>query len=135
MKVVREGKRQVTVERFRVFDYKDEPGGGYMFPCNVRGSVSASKLIPIALRNYYACRHDFICGRKVEDKGIKAISNVDYQPTVIECDCGAHVELRTNSNQCECGRWYNMSGQLLVHPRFWGEETGETAAEIRHYWK
>jgi len=31
---------------------------------------------------------------------------------------------------CECGRDYNMSGQLLAPRAQWGEDTGESPSEI-----
>jgi len=31
------------------------------------------------------------------------------------CDCGEEVELLGFTNTCECGRDYNMEGQLLHH--------------------
>jgi hypothetical protein len=34
------------------------------------------------------------------------------------------------TNTCECGRDYNWGGQLLAPRSQWGEETGETAADI-----
>jgi len=49
-----------------------------------------------------------------------------YEPPIIKCTCSRHLTLHSSlSNKCECGRFYNGSGQLLSHPRNWGEETGE----------
>ena len=46
------------------------------------------------------------------------------------CDCGAEVELGGFTNTCECGADYNMSGQRLASRSQWGEETGESIADI-----
>lgn len=52
------------------------------------------------------------------------------EPAVGKCDCGGLVSLEGFTNACSCGRLYNMSGQELSDPRFWGEETGEHPADI-----
>jgi PHP family Zn ribbon phosphoesterase len=52
---------------------------------------------------------------------------------VIECDrCGAHVELVDFfCTECpKCGAEYNGGGQRLAPHSQWGEETGETYADI-----
>lgn len=53
------------------------------------------------------------------------------QPAIGCCDyCKAEVVLDRFTNTCECGRDYNGSGQLLAARSQWGEETGETYADI-----
>lgn len=44
--------------------------------------------------------------------------------------CRRHVELCSFTNTCECGADFNMEGALLADRSQWGEETGETAADI-----
>lgn len=52
-------------------------------------------------------------------------------PAVGLCQCGHLVTLYGFTNTCErCGRDYNMDGQLLAPREQWGEETGETLADI-----
>lgn len=51
-------------------------------------------------------------------------------PMVIECDCGRKLELWAFTNTCQCGKDYNQAGQHLAPRIQWGEETGETAADI-----
>jgi hypothetical protein len=46
------------------------------------------------------------------------------------CVCGAEVALSGFTNACDCGRDYDMGGSLLAPREQWGEETGETAAQI-----
>jgi len=48
----------------------------------------------------------------------------------IECGCGREVECYAFTNTCDCGREYNHAGQRLAPRSQWGEETGETAADI-----
>jgi hypothetical protein len=48
----------------------------------------------------------------------------------IRCACGRNVECPAFTNTCECGRDYNWAGQLLAPRSQWGEDTGETAADL-----
>lgn len=49
---------------------------------------------------------------------------------VIRCECGQEVFCSHFTNTCECGRDYNMSGQLLADRSQWGAETGEHPADV-----
>ena len=56
------------------------------------------------------------------------------EPAIGLCVCGQKVELDGFTNTCDsCGRDYNSSGQMLADRSQWGEETGETAADILSY--
>ena len=44
--------------------------------------------------------------------------------------CQREVYLDGFTNTCECGIDYNSAGQELAPREFWGEETGESYAEI-----
>jgi len=48
----------------------------------------------------------------------------------IRCACGRTVACEGFTNTCECGADYNWAGQRLEPRACWGEETGETAADI-----
>lgn len=49
----------------------------------------------------------------------------------IRCACRRELDLHDGFlNTCDCGRDYNGSGQLLAPRSQWGEETGETLADI-----
>ncbi len=67
-------------------------------------------------------------------KIIKQREHRDFKksiPAVGECDnCKRHVTLGNFTNTCECGCDYNMSGQKLADRSQWGEETGESVADI-----
>lgn len=46
-------------------------------------------------------------------------------------DCRTKLALNDFTNTCsKCGADYNSGGSRLVDRRFWGEETGESAADI-----
>lgn len=49
---------------------------------------------------------------------------------VVTCSCGRTVTCSSFTNTCDCGADYNMSGSRLAPREQWGEETGETAADI-----
>lgn len=54
----------------------------------------------------------------------------EVERKVGRCLCGREVGLLFFTNTCECGRDYNMSGQLLASREQWGEETGESVSDI-----
>lgn len=51
-------------------------------------------------------------------------------PAILKCDCGEEVMLWGFTNTCNCGADYNQSGQRLAPREQWGEETGESLADI-----
>jgi len=65
---------------------------------------------------------------------MRIIKNRDRErgtPAVGACNhCGRHVELDGFTNSCTCGADYNWAGQELAHRSQWGEETGESLADI-----
>lgn len=62
--------------------------------------------------------------------GIKFRTYTVKRPLIIKCDCGEELHCDRFTNTCDCGRDYNMSGQLLASREFWGEETGENLSDI-----
>lgn len=57
--------------------------------------------------------------------------HIQRSPLVIECNCGRKLEHYSGPDvDCHCGAIYNAFGQLLAPRQFWGEETGETLADI-----
>jgi hypothetical protein len=64
-------------------------------------------------------------------KEIVQFSNISRGYTLIKCDCGEEVYCDGFTNTCECcGADYNSAGQQLAPRCFWGEETGESIADI-----
>jgi len=49
---------------------------------------------------------------------------------IIRCRCGREVKCSGFTNTCECGADYNWAGQRLAPRSQWGEETGESVADI-----
>lgn len=53
------------------------------------------------------------------------------EPKIIQCKCGRRVECDGFTNTCDrCGADYNWAGERLAPRSEWGEETGESAADI-----
>lgn len=122
-KVIRQSRWVENTSYELVYAYMDEPGAGFGFPCTADGTVEA--LNPDAQANYLKCVRN-MHERPVICRGVKKLSARYRVPAAILCDCGRELELiDCMTNECDCGRFYNGSGQSLVHPRFWGEETGE----------
>lgn len=92
------------------------------FPCNVDGD-------PLDLNEYCQALYDSYI-----EAGLKPWrSEVEHawnEYAIIRCHCGAEVELYGFTNTCECGADYSAEGALLADRGQWGEETGETAADI-----
>jgi|CZKU01.1.fsa_nt_gi hypothetical protein len=101
-------------------------GGGYSFLCNEAGHLDEANLPPAARDNYRACLAGLALVRSVVE------SVHDYtEHAVGACEvCGREVVLYGFTNACDCGADYNASGQLLAPRECWGEETGESLADI-----
>ena len=110
------------------FDNLNCPGAGWSFECDEAGNVDEDALPPAALANLNDCR------KRMNPCGPGRIIRTPWSythPSVGQCDrCSAEVLLQHAQNTCRCGAWYNMAGQALRDPEYWGEETGETAADI-----
>jgi hypothetical protein len=134
---IRPAKRITEYNYSRVFDDADQPGSGFGFPCDEQGrllrlSERGQPLNESARANYAACLQGTVNGRQVVDRGVRRYENRYTQPAIIACEnCSRPVVLSSDTVLCErCGRYYNLSGQSLSDPSNWGEETGETAADI-----
>lgn len=155
----RERIETITYTRFFQREGVSE-GSGAAFDCDANGNVDVDKLQPAGRKNYEDClmgvsshwegvqyKHDptaddgyggyvpvpgtgHIVPDKMIDRGVQEYRHSYTQPAVGECACGEHVDLGHFTNTCECGRDYNMSGQLLAPRSQWGEETGESVEDI-----
>lgn len=123
MKIIKESEIVNAVEYLRHFDWKDDPGSGFSFPCDEYGNVNLSDK-PEAKENYEKC----LSGEyDVVDLGVQKYEWTYREPAVGLCNhCNAEVELYGFTNTCECGTDYNWAGQELAPREFWGEETGES---------
>ena len=102
----------------------DDSGSGFTFECEEDGTP---KLANDAQRANYALALD---ATKYRAEGVRVDEWTYRIPAVLKCDCGREVRLDGFTCSCDCGRDYNSSGSLLAPRSQWGEETGETAADI-----
>jgi hypothetical protein len=125
-------------------------GSGLMFDLNdeqthVRqwdDGIKARRLVPIAEDEHYSqvladsAAGTLVCpsdGARLTDEGIQRHEWTYWVNGVIACvHDGAHIELySTIANPCpECGTDYSATGQRLAPREQWGEETGESLADI-----
>ncbi|UCC72023.1 MAG: hypothetical protein JSV86_16895 [Gemmatimonadota bacterium] len=131
MKIIRRGRRSTEVSYVRRFEWRDCPGGGFSFACDAEGNVNINHLTVVARGSYAGCVSGSIDGRDLIDLGVEREVRSWREPSIGACDrCGRHVTLAGFTNTCECGADYNMSGQRLADRSQWGEETGESVADI-----
>jgi hypothetical protein len=107
----------------RMFDWRDGRGGGFSFPCDAEENL----LRQTPGEHYEKCLDGTY---DVVDRGVVSWVETYVEPAAIRCACGREVELGHFTNTCPCGRDYNWNGSLLATREQWGDETGETLAEI-----
>jgi hypothetical protein len=127
MKILSKRARWERTEFYRSFDYADEPGCGFGFPCDEAGNPTLTRTTSETFRE---CLTGLVSGRAVVDKGVRTSTNRGITPAVGLCDCGEEVVLASFTSTCACGADYNTSGQQLAPREQWGEETGETLSDI-----
>ena len=127
MRIIRKASNIQKVTFYLDYEYLDLPGAGFSFPCTEQGGVD---LTEYAAKNYQACQEGSVNGHRVTFRGIKKHVRVHMLPAVGLCRCGREVTLHGFTNTCQCGKDYNWAGQLLAPRSQWGEETGESLADI-----
>lgn len=130
-RIIKQRERVEEVYYRRDFTWKDDWGAGFSFACDKDGNPE--DLLPEAQKNYEMClRGEDENGRKILDDGVQEYRHGYIVPAVLLCDCGNEVDLEFSlTNTCDkCGTDYNMSGQRLAPRSQWGEETGESFADI-----
>lgn len=121
---------QIRVEEssFRLcFEYLDHPSAGFSFDCDKDGNVDLEAMNIAARENYLDCLNGTA---GVGPGHLEECFHRYTQPAVGKCPCGELVELGGFTNTCKCGADYNWSGQLLAPRSQWGEDTGESLADI-----
>ena len=73
-----------------------------------------------------------VYGRKLYERSSDdRAEQAGYIERWLICDCGNEVDLHGFTNTCDgCEADYNSSGQRLAPHEQWGEETGESIADI-----
>ena len=131
MQIIQRRQRVEIVSYELVFIFVNERGRSFGFPCDKSGNVNESELTACGLDSLTQCRAGAIDGNAVRKPTINRSVKSYTEPAIGRCDCGCDVTLAGFTNTCEgCGADYNSAGQQLAPRSQWGEETGESLADI-----
>lgn len=93
-------------------------GNGYSFPCKPNGELDTDdENYDCWKDNYKFCLNH---PEKYTDDGVVENSWWYTEPEVVKCSCGTTLYL-DGDTVCDCGQWYNGSGQALLDPQYWEE--------------
>jgi len=129
MRIIKKSQFITSVEYSLDFRWGDCPSAGFGFPCDEHSNVDVASLAPAAQENYRDC----VSGKKegVSYAGVRKWEHTYREPAIGRCNCGNEVWLAGFTNTCDgCGADYNSAGQRLAPREQWGEETGESPADI-----
>lgn len=122
IKIIKEREPKESITYSLEFDYKDDPSGGFTFPCNRQGEILKDKMPQTAIDNYHKCLKD----NRLTSPYIRTYKNHWVEPAVGECVCGEEIVLENQymgACQCpRCGQWYNIYGQSLIPPEYWEDD-------------
>lgn len=113
-----------------VFYLLDEPynyGPYYSFDCDFSGHVDLEKLTNVQ-RESWERAHDTT---RYHPGRVRPVTWITRHPAYGTCVCGQVVILDDPLwNGCDCGRYYNLSGQSVLPPHSGPYETGEYLGDI-----
>jgi len=130
-KFINKREHGVRVEYSRSFMRKTG-AGGFAFPCDEHGNLIVDPArTSSTLAGLVSRVAALVDDTSYRDDGVRRDEWPTVTAAVIECErCRAHVTLSGFTNTCSCGADYNMSGDMLADRFQWGEETGESVADI-----
>lgn len=131
IEIIKESWTEEIVDRWHSFDRKDDTTCGYIFHFDANGDIVSTNP-EFATATYEQLRDT---GRDSEgishiDMGMQERTQRYRHPAIGRCSCGAEITLQGFVCSCECGLEYNSCGQQLAPRSQWGEETGESVADI-----
>lgn len=122
IRIIKERETKVSITYSLEFDYRDNSGGGFTFPCNQQGEILREEMPQTAIDNYHRCLKD----NRLSSPYVLPHRSYWVEPAVGECFCGEQVVLENQymgACQCpECGQWYNIYGQSLIPPEYWEDD-------------
>ena len=122
LKIIKEREPKEIISYSLDFDYRDNSGGGFTFPCNQHGEILEDKMSQTAIDNYHRCLRD----NRLTLPYVHTHKDYWVEPAVGECVCGEEVVLENQymgACQCpKCGQWYNIYGQSLIPPEYWEDD-------------
>lgn len=135
----RDKEETIKTEYFLSFpwlcaDGMESESSAYSFPCDESGFIQLEDLTDCARTNLKLLLtvgivngQRYGVGRIVK----RTLICRHRERSRLLCECGGSVYLGGFTNTCAtCGADYNMSGSLLAPRSQWGEETGESVADI-----
>ena len=121
MNILRRSQRIITKSYGLSYEWNDIPGAGWSFPCDEHGAIIWSQMSQTASDDYEACQNGTLA---VTFKGIVTYVHSFMEHARGRCCCGKIVDLISHTNECDCGRLYNLFGQDLA-PRSQRDPLGE----------
>lgn len=127
-------RKKVHVVSFEMsFACEHDLSCGYGFPCNAKGEIYTADLHPSAKENLELCLNGGTEDQPIQPGYLVDMSYDYWENGTCRCDrCRSVVQLDDAFwNACDtCGADYDGKGNLLAPREQWGEETGETFADI-----
>ena len=109
--------RQMVVKVTYALDFFNAQGIYAGFDCDKNGNVFMDNLQPVAKKNLEEC---LASGNRKE---VRDYVNRYAEPAEGKCSCGRIVVLHDAlTNECGCGKLYNLVGQELNPRSMWEEE-------------
>lgn len=130
MELLRRSEIKTVTEFALNFDWPGHWRCGFSFECDEEGNVDEAKLTDCARENLRQCRTGSVDGKPIGAGYVDSWHRTYREPAIGRCTCGRKVVLYGFTNTCDCGCDYNSAGQLLASRDQWGEETGESLADI-----
>jgi len=116
MKIISKAKHEWVTTYALYFAFVDDENGGYMFESDEHGNVY--HLESTALESLRKCLKGEV---NVVNRGVREYYHKVDENAIGLCDCGREVELYSFTNECECGRLYNLFGQHLAPRNQWSQ--------------
>lgn len=123
VKIISEQKQITHTEYKREFNRIGETDfSGFSFPCDEQGNINTKDSnYTLWKENYeYCLSHPLI----FEDLGVNKYTWEYTEPSIAKCSCGNEFPLQSRymgaCNCSKCGQWYNVFGQELLDPEYWG---------------
>ena len=121
MQIIQERRKVSNITYSLDFDYRGRnDGSGFSFDCTKDGVCISHN--DVVAENYQKCLNGTY---DVIPQGIRTHEDTYMENAIGICEvCDREIELRSEycgACECECGQWYNLSGQALMPPELWEE--------------
>ncbi|GHO55501.1 hypothetical protein [Ktedonobacter robiniae] len=117
MQILRKSERVKYETYAQVYNWLPDDGteAGFSFPCDKHGNYLLHEMGEEAIENLTKCQDGTYA---VKYMGMQTYHHAYTVPATGRCiDCGREVDLACSTNECDCGRLYNLFGQPLTTRR------------------